>query len=269
MDCHDVEEHLAAYALNALSADEALRVESHLDGCPFCSALVTEHVQVAASLAMAADEVPLPGSLKRATLKRVGRHARRSRRFSLPSLTLGKVALAATSSVSVILVAALVAIGIVNVHMSDEIDDLQHDNITLASQVTQLEEMDGRLENMFQEQRTMSYMMASPDKETVPLEGGNAQGVLLISSEGGTGLLMARGLEPPRGERGYYVWLRKDGGEPILVGRLSVDDTGWGMLTVWPKQSIHVFQQVVVAEPEAATEEAPSRPVLWGSIAPR
>jgi hypothetical protein len=84
LDCHDVEEHLAAYGLNALSADEALRVESHLDGCPFCSALVREHVQVAASLAMAADEVPLPGSLKRATLKWAGRHARRSRVFSLP-----------------------------------------------------------------------------------------------------------------------------------------------------------------------------------------
>ena len=269
MDCHDVEEHLAAYALNSLTEDEALQVESHLDGCPFCAALVREHIQVAASLSMAADDAPLPESLKRATLRRVGKQPRRSRRFSLPSLTLGRVALAATSPLSVVLVAALVGIGIVNVRMSDEIDDLQQDNVVLVSQMAQLEEMDSKLENMFQEQRSMSYMMASPDKETVALEGGNAQGVLLISSQGGTGLLMARGLEPSRDERGYYVWLRRDGGQPFMVGRLTVDDTGWGVLTVWPNQPIHVFQQVVVAEPEATSEETPPRPVLWGSIAPR
>ena len=265
MDCHDVEEHLGAYALNALDADEALEVENHLDGCPFCTALLREHAQAAASLAMAAGGVPPPESLKRATLKRVGKHSRTPRKLTFQGFTLGRVALAATSSLSVILIGTLVAIGIVNARMSGEIGDLRQDNVVLASQVTHLEEMDDKLEDMYQEQRSMSYIMASADRETVPLQGGNAQGVLLISSQGGTGLLMAKGLEPPRDELGYYVWLRRDGGQPFLVGRLTVDDTGWGVLTVWPNQPIHVFQQVVVAEPEAAS----SQPVLWGSIASR
>ena len=265
MDCRYVEELLSAYALNALGDGEALQVEGHLDGCPFCTALFREHAQVAASLAMVSGEVPPPESLKRATLKRVGKYSRRRPKLSFQGFTLGRAALAVTSSLSVILIGALVGIGIVNLHMSNEIEDLQEDNTLLLSELTHLKEMDGKLEDMFHEQRSVSYMMASADRETVSLQGRDAQGVLLISSHGGNGLLMARGLEPPRDERGYYVWLHKDGGQPFMVGRLTVDDTGWGALTLWPSQPIHVFHQVVVAEPAAA----PSQPVLSGSIASR
>ncbi len=265
MDCREVEDSLSAYALDALSADEALEVERHLEVCPFCTALLREHTHVAASLAMVSGNVLPPESLKRATLKRVGRLSRRRPTFDFQGFTLGRVALAATSSLSVILIGALVGIGIVNLHLSNEIESLQENNATLVSQITNLKEMDGKLEDMFHEQRSVSYMMASAGSETVSLQGGDAQGVLLISSQGGTGLLMARGLQPPSDERGYYVWLRKEGGQPFMVGRLTVDDTGWGALTLWPNQPIHVFHQVVVAEPEGA----PSQPVLWGSIASR
>ena len=264
MDCHDAEEHLGAYALDALDPDEAARVESHLEECVFCTALLREHSHAAASLSMAAGDAAPPESLKRATLKRVGRRPRR--RSAFQGFTLGRVALAFTSSLSLMLVGVLAAIGIVNVRMSDQIDDLQQNNFTLASQVTDLEEMDGKLADMYQEQRSMSYIMASADMEKVSLEGGrDAQGVLLISSRGETGLLMARGLEPAGGGHGYYVWLQREGGQPFLVGRLTVDDTGWGALTLWPNQPIHVFQEVVVAEAEAT----PSQPVLRGSIVSR
>ena len=269
MDCREVEELLPAYSLDALSPEEAREVEAHLEGCPFCAALQREHVQVAASLAMAADSSAPPESLRRSTLRRVEKEARRGRRLSLPGLPLGRPAIAAAGSMSVVLVAALIAIGVVNVRMSDQIDDLESENITLAAQVSHLEEMDGKLEDMFQEQRSMSYFMASPDKETVPLRGDNAQGVLMISSQSGTGLLMARGLEPSSAGRGYYVLLRKNG-QTILMGRLTVDDTGWGILTFWPKQPFSLFQQVVVSpETEMGAEGASAQPVLWGSITPR
>ena len=42
MDCREVEDLIPAYALDALSPEEALEVGSHLEGCPFCGALLRE-----------------------------------------------------------------------------------------------------------------------------------------------------------------------------------------------------------------------------------
>ena len=298
MDCKEAEELLPGYALNALSPHETALVEAHLETCHLCTALLREHLVVASYLAQAAERLEPPERLKRSTMKAVGKHARRpegSRRLLLapPRLVLASAAL-----VTVLLLAAVITIGL---RMSGQIDDLQHENSELAAQLSQmavedeklvnmfaeqrqensklaaqLSQMaheDEKLVNMFVEQRTVSYVMAAPDKVVMPLQGvqraSKAEGMLMIASEGGSGVLMAKGLEPSSLDTTYHVWLSKDG-QRVTVGRLYVDDTGWGIFTLWPDQPITLFQEVGITEQPVQGAADPDRsPVLWGTIAAR
>ena len=261
MDCKDVEGLLPAYALDALDPQETAEVEAHLDTCPWCAALMREQVQVAASLAQAAELIEPPQGLRSSTLKAVGAqgqpsHQVRRRRLLLP----GRLAMGAAASVVVGLIAAIIGLGF---YTSDQVNDLQEENAQLSVQLSQLSRQDDRLLNMFVEQRSLSYIMASTDKQVLALQTSDAvpqaRGMLLISSQGGSGILMAKGLEPSSGDDAYYVWMGRDG-QSFIVGRLSVDETGWGVLTLWPEQPISLFQNVWV---NAGLTPAP---VLWGSI---
>jgi hypothetical protein len=175
----------------------------------------------------------------------------------------------ALGGAGLLLVSAALAIG---VYMAVQIEDLEAENVSLAAKVSLLAEEEGQLMDMFVEQRSMSYILALPDKEVLPLQGGEkdpeAQGILMIAG-GGSGLLMAKGLEPTSQEEPYYVWLRTNG-DRVVVGRLSVDQRGWGVLTMWPDRPIDLFQQVWVTEgPVLETASTSRGPVLWGTISAR
>ena len=269
MDCKEAEELLPSYALNTLSPEEAAQVDAHLDTCHWCGALLREHVQVASALAQAAERLEPPEKLKKSTMRaaeKLAAHHQSSGRRPLP---LARLVLGAVATIVVLLLAAVVSIGL---RMSDQIDDLQEENSALATQLLELAKEDEKLVDMFVEQRSVSYIMAAPDKQVMSLQRDQrvpkAEGMLMISAQGGTGILMAKGLEPSSVDKAYYVWLRKNG-QRVTVGQLYVDETGWGVITLWPDQPITLFQQVRVTEQPAQGTADPDRsPVLWGTIGP-
>ena len=271
MDCREAEELLPGYALNALSPQEEASVESHLEICPWCPGLLRENMRVTAALALAAEHTTPPRQLKANIMGRAESLYRRSKAPGRPLFALKPLALG-MASIGIILLAAVVAVG---VHISNEINELQRENTVLVSQMSRLAEEDKKIMDMSKEQRSVSYTMASPDKQVLALQGGNtvpkAEGILLITSQGSTGILMAKGLESASQTIAYQVWLTKDG-QPITVGRLSVDDNGWGFITLWPDQRIDLFERVWVTE-EPAQETARTEPsgetVLWANIASR
>lgn len=209
-------------------------------------------------------------------------------------LTTGRVLMGAAASIAVLLLAGIITLDLrmsgqmddleqensrlmTQVSqlsgMTEQIDSLQQDNIQLASQVTQLANEDEKLVEMLLEQRSMSYIMSLPNKDMVPLQWGEdyskARGMLVISSYGATGVLMANGLEPSSKDNDYRVWLRRDG-QRVTMGQLWVDNKGWGILTIWPDLPLSLYQQVwVTAEPSQASPEANADTVLWGSIVSR
>lgn len=298
MDCKHIEELLPAYALNALGEEEVSLVEAHLEGCPWCPALLREHLQVSASLSLLAQPSEPPPGLKEKTMRRAGKGLRHRPEPWRPRFSLGgRLALAGATSLAVASLATVIAL---NVYMTNQLHDLDRENSRLAGQVlslageeqnlrtallTQMESVeqessrlavqlsslsdeDKKLSDMFMEQRSMNYIMAAPDRQVYSLQANKearAEGMLMVALKSGTGVLVAKGLQPSSGKRGYYVWLRKDG-ERIAAGHLSVDETGWGTLTLWPEQPITVFQHIWVTEDDA--DEA-AKPVLWGSIVPR
>ena len=267
MECREAEEILPSYALDALEPEEAALVEAHLDTCPWCPALLQEHLHVATALAEAAEQLRPPQSLKDRTLKAVGRRAEHPQRHREPLFSGARVfAAGAVASASVLFLGAVVVLGVI---LSNKIDDLQEENSLLASRVALQGREEEKLMDMAMEQRSISYIMASSDNQVLALQGSSipqAQGMLLISSQGSNGVLMAKGLEPTEGDAAYHVWLSQDGSR-VTVGRLIVDDTGWGMLTFWNEQPITLFQQVwVTADSTMAKAGLADSPVLWGDI---
>ena len=268
MDCEAAEELLPSYALNALSEQETALVEAHLTTCHWCSTLLREHLQVAAALAQGAERSQLPQGLKGRTMRAVESQRRKSPRKSWPpqegrppARWLAGVA----ASLAVLLLAASIGI---SVHMTSQVDDLQDENDELASQLAQGEE---RLANLLLEQRSMSYVIASPDKQVLPLQGVSgdpeAEGVLMIGDQGDVAILMARGLEPSSGDDSYQVSLKKDG-QPVVVDSLPVDQNGWGVLMLWADQPITSFQTVEVTKDteEGSNASTRRRPVLWSTL---
>ena len=270
MDCKEAEELLPSYALNALSPEEAAQVEAHLDTCHWCAALFREHVHVASALAQAAKHLEPPEELKKRTMRAAGKFAAHRQSPGMRPLPLTRLVLGAAATIVVLLLAAVVSVGL---RMSNQIDDLQVENSALTTQLSELAKEDKKLVDMFEEQRSVSFIMATPDKQVMSLQGdrrdSKAQGMLMISAQGGSGILMAKGLEPSSVDKAYYVWLRKNG-QRVTMGQLYVDDTGWGVLSLWPDQPITLFQQVRVTEQPAQGTADPDRsPVLWGTIATR
>ena len=269
MECGELEELLPAYALNALAPGEAAAVDRHLDTCSRCPALLAEHVEVASALAQAVESLEPPPRLRDRTVRRLPRPPAPERRQESSPIGARHIFVGALGGAGLLLVSAALAIG---VYMAVQIEDLEAENVSLAAKVSLLAEEEGQLMDMFVEQRSMSYILALPDKEVLPLQGGEkdpeAQGILMIAG-GGSGLLMAKGLEPTSQEEPYYVWLRTNG-DRVVVGRLSVDQRGWGVLTMWPDRPIDLFQQVWVTEgPVLETASTSRGPVLWGTISAR
>ena len=269
MDCRQVESLLPAYALSALEGQEERAVEEHLSICPWCASILNEQIKVATALAGAAHRHELPSDLKSRLMRQVqdrpgnAGKSRKGPRVLTPTLL-------AASMAAIFFVVALVAVSVL---IFGEIDDLQEDTAGLTAQLSDLAAEDQQLMDVLMEQRSISYIMASPSRQMVPLEGpervSGAQGILLISSpNSSTALLMAKGLEPLAEGHSYYVWLSGDS-EPTTMGTLTVDSHGWGVLSLGPSRSISFFQNVwITDEPasEVATSAPSGTPVLWGNI---
>ena len=305
MDCKEVEELLPAFSLNALSEEEAAVVEGHLDHCLWCKALLREHLIVAASLADAAEHVELPPGLRARTMRQAGmRRASLAGRRWVPrwaDVATGRFALGAAATISIMLLGAMIGL---TAHTSGQIDDLERDNsrltteiaslagrdqelrtmllselagleqdnFSLAQEVSNVSAAEAKLTDMLMEQRSISYIMASPDRQVLSLEAAESdqrvEGMLMIATRGGNGVLVAKGLESSQ-EMAYHVWLRRDG-QRVIVGSLTVDDSGWGTLALWPDQPLTMFERIWVTEglaKAAATDTA--TPVLWGTIVGR
>ena len=273
MDCREIEDLLPAYALNALSPDEVALVDSHVESCPWCVALVRDNLQAVAALARAAEPSVAPQALRERVLRAIPREERLRREENRPRVAFSHLALGAAASVAVVLLAASITVG---VRMSGKIDDLEHENGALATRVELMAEKDEKLVEMSMEQRSISYVMASPDSRVLSLEVGEstpkAGGLLMISGQGRTAILMAYGLQPSSEAGAYQVWLRK-GDEPAPMGDLWVDESEWGVLRLWADQPINLFQRLWITqqpaqEGTAVAASSSTEPVLWGSIAP-
>ena len=257
-------------------------MEAHLGACPWCPALLREHLRVAGALAQAAENLRPPGALKIRMLRAVDEQMRPRPSPVRPRFSVARLALSAAAMAVVLLLGAVIGVTVhtsgqiddllgENVRMSGRIGDLRGENVQLASQVADHPQHDQTLVDMLMDQRSMSYVLASSDRQVLSLEAADMeprpQGVFLVASQSGTAMLIAKDLEPLSSDETYRVWLTIEG-RSFVVGQLSIDELGWGMITMWPDQPITRSSWVwVTAEPAHGSSEPTGEPVLWGSMA--
>lgn len=237
-----------AYALDALSPDEAARFEEHLEGCDPCRAEVSEFREVAARLGARAAEAP-PAGLR----DRVLSHADRTRQDPPPPLVEPSAHAAADDTAGGpdgqarviplrrrwvgLLAAAAVALiaGVVGVQLVDRESDPAAP--ALAAPAAQV--------------------FGAEDAKAVTVSTANG-GKLRVAVSPGRGEMAVdvRSLPDPGEGRAYQLWTGH-GGEMISAGVLEPDDTGAAMAMPEPGDTVNV-----TVEPARGSEQPTSAPIV-------
>lgn len=226
-----------AYALDALSPEEAERFERHLEGCDPCRAEVNEFREVAARLGARTAEKPPP-----ALREKVLTHADRTRQDPPPprlaTHDTGAVVtpLHRRRWVGLLAAAAVVLVaGVVGLQVIDRNDEPQEP--ALAAPVTQVFEAD------------------DAQSLEVPLDEGGALRVA-VSKERGEMAVDARELPDPGKGRVYQLWTGH-GGEMINAGVLAPTDTGAAMPLPSRGDTVNV-----TVEPAGGSDQPTSAPIV-------
>jgi anti-sigma-K factor RskA len=185
MGAEAVHELTAAYALDALDADERREYEAHLARCERCRDELASLSQAATSLAYAVDSPAPPPQLR----ERILATARAERpnvvplrpRWALPAATAAVVA-----------VAAAVALAIWAVSLSNKLDDQRALNAKQAQ---------------------VAALLAAPDARSYTIAN---RGRLVVRPNGEAALVLAR-LAPAASGKTYEAWVA-NGGRPHPAG---------------------------------------------------
>jgi anti-sigma-K factor RskA len=225
-----------AYALDALSPEEAGRFERHLEGCDPCRVEVREFREVAAQLGARAAETP-PASLREKVLT----HADRTRQEPPPGGT-GSVEGARVTPlrrrwVGFLAAAAFVLVAGVAV-LQPALDRDEEPAIpALAAPVAQVFEAE------------------DVRAETVEVADGGVLRVA-VSREQDRMAVDARALPDPGGDQVYQLWTGRDG-RMTSAGVLDPEATGAAM--AMPEAGVTLN---VTIEPAGGSEQPTSTPIV-------
>jgi len=127
-------------------------------------------------------------------------------------------------------------------NVSDRVDTLEERIPVLASD-------DSQVVNALLELRVLTYWLAYPTTQPVLLEpsggAGPSQGVLRISDDDLSGIIMVAGMQELPPSDVYQVWLSGDG-DQVLAGQMRVDPSGWSATTIYLEDPISNYNSVEV-----------------------
>lgn len=186
----DVHELTAAYALDALDADETQAYEAHLAQCEECRAELGQLSESAAALAWAVDAPPPPVALR----GRILEAAAAERANVVPFPTRNPWLLRATASVAAVAACTAVGLGVWAGLLHRTVGT---ERAARANDATAVE------------------ILADPASRRVPLDGGG--GVVAVGPNGDGVLVVRRLPEAPSGKT-YEAWVIPAGGKPKPAG---------------------------------------------------
>ena len=261
-----IEDLAEAYALGALEAEERLMMERHLETCSECASLLREHLEVAATLALAVPPVNPPHHLRGRIMDQLvpeehvtaepepasaGRSSGSKARWFIP---------VAASVAASVLIFFLGGIGVLVLSQQSQVDDLQGQIGDMEVLIDEERSTSQELRDRLNEQRLATWIAALPGLEAKSMDSTDeaplAAGMLLADPGKDWAFLVAQGLEASLENEPYHVWLVNNG-TLVNVGRFSVDESGYGQLFI--RQSFHDFAWLgVTREPLPGTVESPA-----------
>ena len=223
MNCEEAQELLDAHSLGALEKSEARRVEKHLSSCPNCRLLHQQAVETTALLALAA---PLRRASPALRLRLRQRVMPRSglRWFPAPRLSWATAA----AMLAVISLGALAWGGVLQTQVNglkadsgryavlyDELDRRGQTVDVLQKALTEAAFRQQNLQNVLQEQDQAMRVVALGGQGREDLVGtapaSPARGRYLWSDEENLGVLFLVNLPQLSADRGYQLWLLREG----------------------------------------------------------
>jgi hypothetical protein len=267
VDRHEeIESLLGAYALDAVSPEERVLVEEHVEGCPRCRAELDAFLEVAAALGNSVDPVPhelwdrIAGQLDlsspgdatlleiraKARLQAADDGAAGARVTSLAQARAARwrraaaVALTAVAAVTL----ALVSLGLSNA--DGKVDRLQ----AIVA---------GRGAGA-----AAQAALANPQSRLVQLRGtGGAELATVVLSPGGTGYVLASHLQALPESQTYQLWATINS-RPISLGLLGAEparDAAFSMASSTVPSAL-----LVTVEPAAGVARPSGSPIAFGAV---
>jgi anti-sigma-K factor RskA len=199
----EIQDLLGPYALDAVSPDEAARIEEHLRDCPRCRVEVEEHRETAAMLAGAGQTAPdglwerISARLEESPpLPHVARLRRQERARGMNRWVVGGVA--------AVMLGIMGVLGFRVLDLGERVDDLAaRPDPELAAVATAAAN----------DPRSTRVTLRSED---------GSRTVTVVVLPDGSGFILGDDLPPLPAERTYQLWAL-DGGPPISAGILGPD----------------------------------------------
>ena len=236
MDCKESEGLLTPYLLGALDASEMTRVDLHVDNCPNCMGKLRREGETVTEMAFTVPQVAAPARIKERLFARVNAEAVAERRAMTlaewgSTLTSRGKRLVARSGLAV--AAALIAVvALGGFWMSNRLSTIEDLKEALVTQIETAAEEEAEMQEIAQNHRTLTAMMARPPTLVKALSGTEeaerAQGFIIVESTGTEAILSAIGLPALPEGKAYRVWLVENG-IPYDAGVFTVDTTGYGI----------------------------------------
>jgi anti-sigma-K factor RskA len=229
MDIHDL---TAAYALDALDADETREYEAHLAQCVRCRADLSTLSESATALAWAVDAPPPPSDLR----ERILSAAAAERVNVIPLPVRNPWILRTTAAIAAVAACTAVGLGIWATSLSHSVNRERSARAADAGALA---------------------ILSDPATRRVPLDGGN--GVVAVDRTGKGVLVVDRLASAPSGKT-YEAWVIPPGGAPKAAGIFG----GGGKTTVVRlEHPVTRGSMIAVTVEQAGGVEAPTQtPVM-------
>ncbi len=244
MNCREAKDLIPLQAAGAAVREESAHLEEHLQKCPHCRELMGDFTEIAAHLAMAANETPVPGVLREALQRRIDQSVAATPlklpvRHSRMSFIL---AMAAS-------IALLIAMGMslyIQHLQKTEIHGLhqllafsEHQNRKIVTHETKVivnwENRVHRLRSQVQQADQVINMLKVPHLQMASLQGAGKQpaafGRLFWDKQAGMWKFCAADLKRLQADKTYELWWITPASKKIPAGTFNVDDSGFVMFT--------------------------------------
>ena len=240
-----VHELAAAYALDALEADEQLLVEAHLDGCPACAVVVERARRVAALLPFAAEQRSPPPGHEARFLARLGPHGSGARVGSLaaeprparPAARRRPIGYLVPLAAAAVLV---LGVGAWNLQLQQELANHQQ----------------------------LARLVAQADtRELAPtITSGDARGRAYLDPSTDQVVVAVSRLPELPADQTYQLWFTRPDGRRDSGGTFRPDEGGVGVILTAAPAGLRAYTGVGISAEPAGGSRAPTTPMVlyWG-----
>ncbi|MDO9302169.1 MAG: anti-sigma factor [Anaerolineales bacterium] len=234
-------ENLAAYAINALDADETAALQAHLRTCDSCRAELADYQRVSAGLLSALPPQAPPSALKRTLAARLPSAKKPVRPRWQLGWSFGQFATAT---------AFTFLLGM---------------NLFSSFQMRALQTQQAELTRQLEMEQTVLAMIASPGTYTLPVSNSDVTGSLVVNSGNNSAILILSNLPELKEGETYQMWFIEPDNGRVSAGLIDVNrDGSITIASLDSRDSLQAYTGIGVTVEPVGGSDQPTGPKVFG-----